>query len=306
MKLTFNNFKNLLFESITSVYDAYEDILCDIFDVDDISKITPKAYQKLLDDYENNILNEHDSSMLESATKLVWKAANKAGYNILAHHGTTKKFSEFKYGDIGFHLGTLEQAKIAGKSHEYDDPRLYPKLIMLNTAISIHNPLVINNDPETWEPEDLFSNSKKTLNRYIKKINYANYSQEQLLEKVKVIIDNDIQNKILDINDPFIYRDVAFLILYQFLKFSLKEILNEQENNKKSLIVNKIKSLGYDGIKYLNLYEVDQESDEREYSYIVLDANQIKNCEVISFKSGKIVPLEDRFNSNSNNIFENK
>lgn len=307
MKLSFNHFKQLLKESITSVYDAYEDILCDVFDVDDISKITPKAYRQILNDYENKQLNDHDSSMLESAAKLVWKAANEAGYNIIAHHGSNKKFSEFKYGDIGFHLGTLEQAKIAGKSHLYGMHR-NDDIVFYNIALHLHNPLVIENDPESWYPEDLFWGARFTINNYIKRIEHSGDSQEQLLEKAKIIINYDIQHQILDINQKSLSSmDISFLILYQFLKFNLKEILDaRRRNNQKTMIINRIKSLGYDGIKYLNMYEVEDKTDTFDYSYIVLDANQIKNCEVISFKGGKVVPLDERFNSGTNNLYEGK
>ena len=301
MKLTFNNFKKLLFESISSVYDAYEDILCDIFDVDDISKITPKAYQQILDDYENNMLNEHDSSMLESAEKLVWKAANKDGYNIIAHHGTKHKFSEFKYGDIGFHLGTLDQAKIAVSWHEEDADK---KTIYLNTAISLHNPLVINYDLGDWHPEEIFSGAYSELVRYID----DEESMHPLWNKNKIYdnVSKKLQQK--KMGKYWSSDSVAQLyFLFNELGFSIQEIKDINLLSKdisKNKIIEKLKAKKYDGIKYLNFYEVSSAHKGKEYSYIVFDANQIKNCEVISFKDGKIIPLENRFNKNTNNLFE--
>ena len=308
MKLTFNQLKRIICES----YDVgeYEEILCELFEVDDISEITKNMYEKILQEYENNTLNEHDSSLLEEAAEIVYQAANENGYNIIAHHGTTVEFSEFKKGDIGFHLGTLEQAKMAAKAHTFFHSE--EGIIYLNTAISLHNPLVINNDPECWDPGDLFYGAKRKIDSYIQNFQNETTNKEELLKKVKDKIDNNIETKRLDINRlENSYKEINFLLLYQFLKFSLEEILKYGEigggdlNEKKKLIVDRIKSLGYDGIKYLNLYEVDHESDTHDYSYIVLDANQIKNCEVISFSNGKVVPLENRFNKNTNNLFEN-
>lgn len=309
MKITFNQLKKYLCESVD--YDTYEDLLCEFFDVDDISKITPWMYKKALQDYEYNNLNEHDSSLLEDATLLVHEAAKQHGYNIIAHHGTTKKFSEFKYGDIGFHFGTLEQAHQAGKSHTMpfgDDDIIY-----LNIALSLHNPLVINNDPESWMASDLFYAAKKKIDSYIQNFSYL-IDKDKILEAAKEKIDDNIANKRLNLNDQTNTgsKEVSFLILYQLLNFNIEDILKygelaeHDENTMKKILVDRIKSLGYDGIKYLNLFEIDHDSDEREYSYIVLDANQIKNCEVISFKNGKIVPLEDRFNKNTNNLYEGK
>ena len=65
MKIPFEKLKQLLTESLSS--NAYEDILCDVFEVDDISEITEEAYKQLIESYLNNKMNEHDSTMLEKA-----------------------------------------------------------------------------------------------------------------------------------------------------------------------------------------------------------------------------------------------
>lgn len=306
--------KRLVCES--NIYDDYEDLLCEFFDVDDISKITPWMYKKALQDYEYDNLNEHDSSLLEDATLLVHEAAKQHGYNVIAHHGTDKKFSEFKYGDIGFHLGTLEQARLAGKSHTPfgagDD-----EIVFLNVALSLHNPLILESDPESWEPDDIVDGALNLIYRYRRlagldeKEDFHAFAKNQdhidfVDKKIKDAIQSG--NIVIDSEEKYDRSSISFLILYQLLKFTLLEIINlrEEKVDTKKALVNRAKSLGHDGIQYLNLFEVDHESDEREYSYIVFDANQIKNCEVISFKNGKIVPLEERFNSNSNNLFETK
>lgn len=310
MKITFEQLKRFICES--NIYDEYEDILCEIFDVEDISKITPMKYQKMLQDYEYDALNEHDSALLEDATDLVHKAAMENGYNIIAHHGTSKRFSEFKYGDIGFHLGTLEQAHLAGKSHLSfgDDDVIY-----LNVAISLHKPLVLESDPESWAPDDIIDGALNLVYKYRRLVGldekedfHAFATNPKHIEMVENKIQEAIQDGIIviDSDEKYNRSSISFLILYKLLQFSLTEIINlrEKKVDAKQALVGKAKSLGYDGIKYLNLFEVDHETDEQEYSYIVFDANQIKNCEVISFKNGKIVPLENRFNSSTNNLFE--
>ena len=320
MKITFDKFKKILLEDSSSIYDKYEDILCEVFEVDDISEITKQQYNQIISDYKNGTLNEHDSSLLEDVADLVFKAANENGYNVVAHHGTTKKFSEFKYGDIGFHLGTLEQAKLAANVHKYEDSRLYPKTIYLNTAISLHNPLVIEDDLGSWTPYTIIYNIVEfVLRDFIDKANdhfMLGYTitPKTLLKNDEVynFVEKEIENVNLHygMNTDGIDNEEAasFMFMHHDLKFSLKEIIKlhytVDDDIKKKAIVDRMKSLGYDGIKYLNKYELFSDEEIGDYSYIVLNANQIKNCEVISFKDGKIVPLENRFNRKTNNLFE--
>ena len=319
MNITFTQLKKYLCESVGSIYDEYEDILCDVFNVDDISQITEDDYLKIKSAYEKNKLNEHDSTLLEDAEELVLKAAEQNGYNLIAHHGTKKKFSEFKYGDIGFHVGTLEQAKIAASWHSEDKSK---KTIFLNTAVRLQNPLIVEEDLGDWNPNIMVEGAALELSNIV----------DDALDEYADIHNRYIE---IDIDDPNILKDAKkikfieravkrsrpeydhssdehaqFCFLYNELGYSVIDILelyylNSADQQKKE-IINRIKYMGYDGIQYLNLYEVNYENKKRDYSFIVFDANQIKNCEVISFKDGKLVPLENRFNSNTNNLFENK
>ena len=315
MKITFEQLKKYICESVDSIYDQYEDILCEIFDVNDISEIKELDYKDMIYAYQHNQLNEHDVTLLEDAAILVHKVASQNGYNIVAHHGTGKKFSEFQYGDIGFHLGSLEQAKIAASWHtEYADK----ETIYLNTAISLHHPLVIKDDLGEWEPSSIVSGAFVFIEDFIEDKLHNKYGNKEinvyhreLLEDTKLLnyVESEINKEHFKYDQSKYDSKAQFCFLHNSLGYSVYEILNlyhMMPYNIKREILNRLKSLGFDGIKYLNLYEVENFSTDYHFSYIVFDANQIKNCEVISFKDGKVVPLENRFNSNTNNLFENK
>ena len=296
--ITFHQLKKYICES----YDVgeYEEILCELFEVDDISEITKENYNKLLQDYEHDKLNEHDSSLLEEATLLVHQAANENGYNIIAHHGTTVEFSEFEYGDIGFHVGSLDQAEVAASRHDNTNKK---NIIYLNTAISLHNPLVINYDLGNWYPNEIFDGACTELNGYFEKERkkYPSLKRDELYNKIEDKLKN------VQLGTDWEWDGVAQLyFLFNELNFSISKIKKynfSASTMQKKVILDKLISRGYDGIKYLNFYET-KEGKPKEYSYILLDANQIKNCEVISFSNGKVVPLENRFNKNTNNLFE--
>lgn len=54
---------------------------------------------------------------IQEAQRLVDEAAQKAGYNLSAYHGTKSDFTQFQMGREGIHMGTEEQARQATKRH---------------------------------------------------------------------------------------------------------------------------------------------------------------------------------------------
>ncbi len=70
------------------------------------------------------------------------------GEPLVAYHGSNRKFNIFKYGDLGFHLGTLEQAEVAAEGQVRWNKKGRENIIA--GFVNIRNPYRIEYDPETW------------------------------------------------------------------------------------------------------------------------------------------------------------
>ena len=64
---------------------------------------------------------------------------------IALYHGTGTIFDGFKYGDVGFHLGTLEQAFKRIEDKKIDDP------VVMRMYANIKNPAIVKYDPHNWQ-----------------------------------------------------------------------------------------------------------------------------------------------------------
>lgn len=60
---------------------------------------------------DNEYLDAVKSGDTETARRLVYAYAKESGYNLDVYHGTDEVFNEFKIGDVGYHVGTMEQAR---------------------------------------------------------------------------------------------------------------------------------------------------------------------------------------------------
>ncbi len=66
-------------------------------------------------------------------------------------------FDEFKKGDIGFHfakdrevaLNRIQDSYCEAERHDFPDGRL------IHVAISLHNPIVLKTDLDTWDLEGI-------------------------------------------------------------------------------------------------------------------------------------------------------
>ncbi len=70
-----------------------------------------------------------------SAKRMVAEAAKASGYNIRAWHGTTAFFTVFRKGDIGYHVGSMEQAE--DRVRGLESARIMPLFVKANNLLEI-------------------------------------------------------------------------------------------------------------------------------------------------------------------------
>lgn len=70
------------------------------------------------------------------------KIVDDLGAPLVVYHGTDTVFSEFMYGEFGFHFGSLEQAKSRGD-------------IVMELHLRILNPIVFDTDFGSWHEENI-------------------------------------------------------------------------------------------------------------------------------------------------------
>lgn len=201
-----------------------------------------------------------------TAQKMVDDAAKAAGYNIgPVYHGTNAEFNEFKYTeDIGFHLGTKQQATrlamkkggVAGNlegfnvgvSQEELDSTL-PRVVRAH--IRLENPVKANDT--IWYH---YRAAAKAL------VNAGAVSQQETDSILQAVKRSG--------------RGEAYM-LDRLQKLLLKK--------------------GFDGVEYANDFE------GRGISYIVFAPSQIKSADPITRDdAGNIIPLSERFNEDTADI----
>jgi hypothetical protein len=74
-------------------------------------------------------------------------------YPLVAYHGTPHKFDEFARGDVGFHMGTKEQALKRLKDLGYGSGSTIEPLVM-PLRVNVRSPLRVDRDPGDWRTKD--------------------------------------------------------------------------------------------------------------------------------------------------------
>lgn len=136
----------------------YDELLMEAYDgltKADIERIReiPKLDKKVL---ASSVLTASDKDYLaavergetEALRKMVEESARKAGYTLFQHHFTDADFTVFKFGEFGFHVGTVEQANYVGKGR---------KGKVLDLYIRAQNPLYWPIDVGMWSAKELLA-----------------------------------------------------------------------------------------------------------------------------------------------------
>ena len=110
--------------------------------------VRTKAFKDWFGDWENDP---------ENASKVV----DENGEPLVVYHGSNRRFNTFKKGDLGFHVGTQEQAEVAAEGQV--DWTGTGKARIIPVFANIRNPIRIDYDPETWN--DMGSNFMHQLRR---------------------------------------------------------------------------------------------------------------------------------------------
>ena len=246
---------------------------------------------------------------METAQRMVDKAAKEAGYVTNGYHGTKSKgFTVFEKGDIGFHFGTKEQAKTKA-GHITPSKSANPFFLdeeneikigtIINAFLKMDNSLIFERDLGEWQVPEIVNyfeallNNDKTFsvgkfNRQTKEVTWEKVDPKSIsnikitesdrvkLDAIKNQYERDWNsNKGKDEKD-FVYSSRSAQMLREFL----------QEK-------------GYDSIKYLNEYE----GEENAYSYMVFYPEQIKSADPVTYDdNGNVIPLSQRFNKENDDI----
>jgi hypothetical protein len=170
------------------------------------------------------------------------KVVDENGNPMVVYHGTQGKFTDFKYGELGFHFGTKEAANdrligIRARRGMEDLPDIKDKLVanIIPAYVSIKNPIYINQDLQDWESAAEWRSSK--------------YFRTELMNHP---------------NDGSLKGD-----MFQFLR---------TDRTKGDEFVSSLKSIfkkhNVDGVIYPNNYE----GDNNDNSYIALEPTQVKSA----------------------------
>ena len=242
----------------------------------------PTAKTRITPQQDKDYLAAVEKGDTETAQKMVDEAAKKAGYDVgpVFHRGEKWTVANFDIIDkgrqLGLHVGTEAQIKnISKRDGSREDKRVF---------LSAKNPLRLE-DFGVWTFETLYPQMKRAGVEFTR----------QEIEDAKAKEQSGLPADLSQVSKK------------------LRE---------------KIESAGYDSVIYLNMTEgVDHVSMERDYrlpksgrirkhyteaigrdygakdSYIIFHPNQIKSADPITRDAdGNVIPLSERFNSNSNSI----
>lgn len=164
------------------------------------------------------------------------KVVNPDGSPMIVYHGTGTDFTEFKKGDIGFHFGTKKAAVSRLRSKKiYGEKRVFK-----GVYLKIENPLEMK-DIGGWYA----SRVAKEL------IAMGLFKPEEM----------DVDKKWKELTQQYGYNKTA-----NWNYDSANKELNK-------FVVEKIKSKGYDGVKYINNIE-----NRGSISWMVFEPIQIKSA----------------------------
>ena len=82
-----------------------------------------------------------------------------------AWHGTYADFDEFKRGDIGFHFAKDKEVALNRIQDSYCEAERhdFPEGKLIHVALSLHNPIFLRTDLDTWDIESILSKAALKL-----------------------------------------------------------------------------------------------------------------------------------------------
>lgn len=294
--LAFNNATNADEESLKYWGGVYEQNLNRVVEDITAENLSAHAYGDTYDsDTKYQITPAEDeaymaavnSGDMETAQRLVDQAAKKAGYNIKGYHGTNADFTVFdrnrqgkgvdKFG-AGFYLASNRDVSEAYGQHIYD------------TYIRLQKPVNIlyrtNGNESLNDVRITAAQSLKILKRHPMLRDTEQSPLKDLFPEFKDVGIKD-----------YMLRDMAKQ--YNTLGLLDKKAFRGYSNELHEAVRD---TLGYDGVSvYL---ESDQFIDERnDYYYVAWFPSQIKSADPVTYDdSGNVIPLSQRFNTDSDDI----
>lgn len=253
------------------------------------------------------------SQEIEEAKNIVNKAANLAGYNVDAFHGTHEKFDEF---DPDIYLSDRDQ--LSGPGINTTDSRIeaanYGKIV-LNVKLKLKNPVKINRSiyealtPSEMEKvnlaveKDELTVGRRLINGYVEP--YADRFQIKTATRDDVAIFDQKALEALGVKQGRISKEDAFKIALKIKEgiispYSRKYKVSGEDIGSfraaQDKVIEILKSKKYDGVEY-KVHAEDSWHEQGATHKVVFDPSQIKNAEPFTG-----IPLEQRFDSNSKNI----
>ena len=222
---------------------------------------------------DQNYQDAVDSGDTETAQKLVDNAANEAGYSLAVFHGTGDEFNEFERGREGIHLGDYSQASQVASTKQILFGKQNGNVKKLYAKIS--NPFTLNGDIGTWTPQNI---AQVLLDRNAGEDKFGYYGDYVDISGSDINLTEEQVDALLDLSN----KDEM-----------------EVEDEYWDVIADVLEQNGYDGIRYLNTYEGDQNS----FSYIALRPSDVKSADPVTYDdNGNVIPLSERFNTSNPDI----
>lgn len=215
----------------------------------------------------------------DAEDRIMRRRAIEGGYDIEGYHGTEADFDEFKYGDIGYHIGTEAQARARIKDKRFFErregsPQRDARIMHLRA--NLQNPLEVDYDFGDWHGPTV----------------------------VRELLDNEI------FKDDEIYNGHTGAEINQALEDALRNMnANWWENDPEDdrAVRELLMRFGYDGIAYPNEAEgVTPEmraTGDYPTSYIVFNPEQLKYADTETYDyAGNLILPSERYDSRSPNM----
>ena len=225
--------------------------------------------------YDNDYLEAVDLNDELTQQKIIDDAAKAAGYDVETYHGTDKEFTEFKttyFNEFGYHVGTKKAAEMIN-DYKLDGG----KVMKLYTKLG-----------NTIKTPDVFGKIT-TMHDYI----YAVRG-----EIGKTIAIEDLEGNTAKMGNNFPNNaelEKLHQLCVEWVDSNYDESMPEQIMKATR---DYFKSIGVDSIAYRNNVE-----DAGSISYLLLNANQVKSAEPITYDdNGNVILPSKRFNVDVDDI----
>lgn len=237
-------------------------------------------------DFDLDIDIEYSHSVekcdLKHSHELAFDYAKSIGYNVQSYHYSPNQFDEFTKGDIGFHFARDRKVTYLRKDDiDGQDGQVF------NVALKLNKPFNIKYDLQQWTAFEFFVNAVN------KELGVNVYQHEDYSYRTQLAIGGKCRKFLTSIG----YKvDEIIEIAWELVKTE-NALYNPIDKKYRDDIISHMDASGYDGLTYINKFEVDEDTDG--LCYIVIHPNQIKSLDP-QYDGDGLIPLTKRFKQSDN------